>query len=144
MRHLFLFSLLALGTLAACQKKRESAPCYVGTLLGTTCDTGYLVQVDSVAHPGLGQSLVFQGDAGPALAGAALPAREYANVIIVYNTSGQAALYSALQRRQKIYMNLNPAPTDIPRFCPGVPLYDAPKFVLTDYSGSSCPEFYPD
>jgi hypothetical protein len=140
-----LLALLTLSTLAGCQKKRESPPCYAGTLLGTTCDNGYLIQVDTMAHADLGKGLVFQGDGGPALSGPVLPQGRYANVIIVYHAPGQSALYSALQRGQKLYMNLGPGPTEIPLYCPpSAATYDAPKFTLTDYSGTSCPEFFPD
>jgi hypothetical protein len=141
-----LLLLLTLCCLTGCQKKRESPPCYTGKLLGTTCDAGYLIQVDSVAHAGLGQDLAFRGDAGPALVGAALPQRTYANVIIVYySQGGSPALYRTLARGQKVYLNLRPATAEMSKFCPTTALkYEAPKFELTDYSGASCPEFLPD
>jgi|GEM_PF-2859729 len=145
MNKVFLLTLAAACALAGCQKKREARPCQTGILLGTTCDNGYLFQVDTVAHPGFGKDLEFRGDAGPALAGPGLPQRVYANVIIVYGTPYQQALYSSLRRGQKVYMNLQPGPTEIPLYCPPTAIfYDAPKFELTDYSPDSCPEFMPD
>ncbi|WP_073109591.1 hypothetical protein [Hymenobacter daecheongensis] len=142
MKKLLLISLLLSVGFAGCKKAQlPTLPCVSGTLLGTTCDGAYLVQVDTTSQQAIGKPVDFRGDAGPALTGSAIKFRTYRNVVILY-----AAILPAEKRGQLFYFQYQPGSTEIPVACsPSALAYEAPRYLQQGASSvSSCSAFLPE
>ena len=130
--------LLALGN-QSCEKEADT-PCVMGTLLGTTCAGGYLIQVDTTSQHSIGKAVAFQGDAGGQLSGPAPAFRVYNNVIMTYTD-----LPANMQRGQKFYFQYEPDSEVSSRICTAnVSWYEAPKYNLLNTSSTSCSALLPE
>lgn len=132
--------LTALG-LAGCEKEKQPdlLPCTVGTLLGTTCEGDFLIQLDTVtALHNVGQAINFVGDGGTSLPGPPAKLRIYNNVISTY-----MVLPANMQRGHQFFFQYKPAPSDmlIPVACPTNSIrYQTPRYQLLNISDTNCPQ----
>ncbi|WP_169515104.1 hypothetical protein [Hymenobacter norwichensis] len=140
MKKAFSILLLLVGAAVSqsCEKKAET-PCVMGTLLGTTCAGGYLVQVDTTSQVTIGEPVGFQGDAGGPLSGPAVKNRVYNNVIMTYTA------LPAMQRGQRFYFQYEPDSEVSSRICTAnMSWYEAPKYNLLGISNTSCSTLLPE
>jgi hypothetical protein len=131
-------ALLAFGN-QSCEKEKSS-PCVMGTLLGTNCAGGYLIQVDTTSQSSIGQTVDFNGDAGGTLPGPPAKRRVYNNVIMTYTV-----LPANMQREQRFYFQYEPDTEASSRICTAnVSWYQAPKYTLLGISNTSCSGLLPE
>jgi len=126
-----------------CKKTINIPPCVAGTLLGTTCEGSYLIQVDTTAQQNIGTPIDFRGDAGTALAGPPAQFRVYNNVISTFES------LPTMQRGTKFYFQYkaftNEPGVVIPITCPQNAIqYYAPRFELLATSVTSCVSLLPE
>jgi len=130
-------SLLILLISSSCDK--TSPQCIPGTVVGTTCTDGYLIQVDE-EYP-IGQPLEFKGDGGTGnpLPGPTATPATYTNVIEVFGLHDPD-----IMRGKQLYFQLREAEADdaLLHYCTAnVIWYTAPRFVVTNYAATSCYAF---
>jgi hypothetical protein len=134
MKKVFFILLVLAGAVGSqsCEKKAET-PCVMGTLLGTTCAGGYLIQVDTTSQVTIGEAVAFQGDAGARLSGPAVKFKVYNNVIMTYTA------LPGMQRGERFYFQYEPDSEVSSRICTAnVSWYQAPKYNLLGTSNTSC------
>ncbi|MDF7809828.1 hypothetical protein [Hymenobacter sp. YC55] len=130
--------LLALGN-QSCEKEVDT-PCVAGTLLGTTCTGGYLIQVDTTSQHTIGEAVAFQGDSGSKLPGPAAKFRVYNNVIVTHT-----ALPANMQRGQRFYFQYEPGSDANFGVCTAnVYWYQAPQYNVLGISDTSCSGLLPE
>ena len=132
MRPHLLFSALTLCALAGCRHDADSAPqCYAGTVLGSSCYDGVIINVDAqypIGKP-VGQGTAFHDSTGTT----------YQNVIGALNST---ALVKLNVKGQRIYFTCTGDTLGFSNFGPcnamGIPL-PIPHVVLTSFSAAPCP-----
>lgn len=129
---------LLLAASEGCEKSSTGPACVSGTVLGTTCEGAYLLQLDTDSP--LGASLYFVGDMGEALAGPAAVPDTYANVVETFSPLASGKL----TRGQQVFLQLQLASENerVERFCTANKLgYEVPQVVISGLSFTSCKEF---
>ncbi|MBC6606865.1 hypothetical protein H8B13_08545 [Hymenobacter sp. BT188] len=115
-------------TTVACEKEDNfSNECVSSTMLGTTCEGAFLLQIDT-ALP-IGTSVYFSGDMGAPIPGPAAVPATYANVVQTFQN------LPTLRRGEQLFIRLRPATSaeKVERFCTANKImYTAPQVMVTD------------